>query len=143
MQVNPLDQLNDVVIPQSVSWWPLSYPMWGAICVLLTIFGATCWLLYRRQQFLKAKKEAVKLGHSQDNAQALHTILKRLVKHYYGDTAASRSGQEWLTLQARLTRVELTQQELDSLYAPTQDPALSDKLCRAINTFKVKERLDV
>ncbi|MEJ6473288.1 DUF4381 domain-containing protein [Pseudoalteromonas piscicida] len=143
MQVNPLDQLNDVVIPQSVSWWPLSYPMWGAIFVAVAIIVSACWLYYRRQQFLKAKKEAIKLSQVQENPQALHALLKRLVKHYYGDVAASRYGKEWLALQAKLTRVELTQQELDSLYAPTQAPELSNKLVRAISTFKVKERLDV
>lgn len=143
MQVNPLDQLNDVVIPQSVSWWPLSYPMWGVIVVVLALVACGVWLLYRRQQFLKAKKEAIRLSQSQDNPQILHTLLKRLVKHYYGEVAASRYGKEWLALQAKLTRVELTQQELDSLYAPTQTPELSKKLAQAINTFKVKERIDV
>lgn len=56
MQKNPLDGLHDVIAPTEVAWWPLA-PIWWLIIALvgsLLIIGLV--LLYKNQQFKKAKK---------------------------------------------------------------------------------------
>lgn len=140
MQADPLAQLNDVVVPQSVSWWPLSYPMWALIGSIVLLLVLIIRYIYQRHQLLRAKKHAIELCNSELSAQQLHLILKRLVKHYYGEQYASLSAESWLEFQANVTKATLTRQELDSLYSPSPSTTLQAKLITAIKTFKVKEK---
>ena len=140
MQADPLAQLNDVVVPQKRKLVATVYPMWALIGTIVLLLVFICRYFYLRQQHLRAKKHAVKLSTSAQSAQELHLILKRLVKHYYGEQYASLSAEPWLEFQAKVTKAALTRQELDSLYSPNPSATLQAKLITAIKTFNVKEK---
>ncbi|RZM77050.1 DUF4381 domain-containing protein [Pseudoalteromonas rubra] len=143
MMQNPLDALHDVIPPEQVSWWPLTPASWAVILIALLLVSAGIWLTVRHWQHNAAKREAIKLSqqHTQD-ALALHGILKRLTRHYYGTEQAAQPTAQWLRLLNKLTRQQFSQQDLSSLYSsqPTID---CSKLMAAIKTFKTKEAVHV
>ncbi|KZN44856.1 DUF4381 family protein [Pseudoalteromonas luteoviolacea] len=141
---SPLDALNDVLPPEQVAWWPLSLPTWALIllCVLLLIGLAV--FTYRRWQFGAAKREAIELSvQYQADPLALHSVLKRLTKHYYGNNLAAQSSANWCKTLNRLTKTNFQEQDIVSLYNPNSSSELLPKLLEAIKTYKIKERLDV
>ncbi|TMO57882.1 DUF4381 domain-containing protein [Pseudoalteromonas aurantia] len=144
MQVSPLDALHDVLPPSEVSWWPLSPMVWALLIITLLLLLLIGRCVYKAHCHKKAKKQAIE--HSQqhpDNAQALHIILKRLTKHYYGVAATTQSQTQWAHTLSRLSGLSFNEQELNSLYAPKPDSQLANKLTLAINKFKLKEKIDV
>lgn len=146
MQKNPLDGLHDVIAPTEVAWWPLA-PIWWLIIALagsLLIIGLV--LLYKNQQFKKAKKQAIKLSKtlSDDDAQELHIILKRLTRHYYSSQLASQPLAKWSESLSKLSGDNFSYDELMPLYQQQSNNAeLAAKLRSAISNFKLKEPINV
>ncbi|TMP39023.1 DUF4381 domain-containing protein [Pseudoalteromonas rubra] len=143
MMQNPLDALHDVLPPEQVSWWPLTPASWAVILIALLIVSVGIWLAVRHWQHNRAKREAIKLSqqHTQD-ALALHGILKRLTRHYYGSEQAAKPTAQWHKMLNQLTRQQFSEQDLNSLYSSTPTVACS-KLLAAIKTFKTKEAVHV
>ncbi|AOT07938.1 DUF4381 domain-containing protein [Pseudoalteromonas luteoviolacea] len=144
MTQSPLDALHDVMPPEQVSWWPLSMPMWALICVsIILLIALTVWL-YKNWQFGAAKREAIKLSqqHQQD-ALALHGIVKRLTKHYYGASVASQSSAAWCQTLNAISKAQFKEQDITSFYKPDNQNEHVEQLMMAIKTFKTKECLDV
>ncbi|MFC3034002.1 DUF4381 domain-containing protein [Pseudoalteromonas fenneropenaei] len=148
MQSSPLDALHDVLPPEQVSWWPLSPIAWLIVVAVLLLLGLTAWWLIRRYRFTAAKREAIKASTQLDNALALHTLLKRLTKHYYGIHYASQSQAQWQKILNHLAKADFSHNELQQLYSPSGAECLNAKLKLAIKHFKphdkrLKEVLDV
>ncbi|CAM3879868.1 MULTISPECIES: DUF4381 domain-containing protein [Pseudoalteromonas] len=145
MQTSPLDGLHDVIVPTQVSWWPLAPIWWVIIAILLLTISFTGYKLYQTYQFKKAKRHAVLLSNQyDDDAQQLHILIKRLVLHYYGQSAASQGTKQWCKTINKLTGQQFTEGELMSLYqANSEQSALANKLKLAISQFKLKEPLNV
>ncbi|MFY8298045.1 DUF4381 domain-containing protein [Pseudoalteromonas sp. SS15] len=144
MQASPLDALHDVLPPEQVAWWPLSLPTWAVIITSLILLITLGMWLYKRQQFLKAKKAAIELAKQQsDDAQQLHIILKRLVKHYYGAPLTSLPTKKWQSILNTLSGEQFSEQALHSLYGPENNPELAKQLFNAIKNLKLKEAIDV
>ncbi|KAF7775051.1 hypothetical protein PCIT_a1147 [Pseudoalteromonas citrea] len=144
MQASPLDALHDVLPPSEVSWWPLSPMVWAVALSTLILVLIICRYAYKAHCHKKAKKQAILQSQQHpNNAQALHIILKRLTKHYYGVAATTQSQNQWAHTLSRLSGLSFNEQELNSLYAPTPDSQLADKLTLAINKFKLKETINV
>jgi hypothetical protein len=144
MQASPLDALHDVLPPSEVSWWPLSPMLWVLLITTLLLLFIVSRYIYKAHCHKKAKKQAIL--HSQQcthDAQALHIILKRLTKHYYGVAATTQSQTQWANTLSRLSGQSFNAQELNSLYSPSPDSQLASKLVIAISQFKLKEALDV
>lgn len=145
MQTTPLDGLHDVIAPNQVNWWPLAPAWWVLIALfLITIIGLG-YYLYKRSQFSKAKRHAIKLSQQLgDDPQQLHILIKRLVLHYYNPQAASSETKTWCQTLTTLSAIEFTEQELLSLYqVDNSSSALADKFRVAIKQFKLKEPLNV
>ncbi|WP_462179619.1 DUF4381 domain-containing protein [Pseudoalteromonas gelatinilytica] len=146
MQKNPLDGLHDVIAPTEVAWWPLA-PIWWLIIALvgsLLIIGLV--LLYKNQQFKKAKKQAIKLSKtlSDEDTQELHIILKRLTRHYYNSQLASQPLAKWSESLSKLSGDSFSYDELMPLYQQHSNNAeLGAKLRSAISNFKLKEPINV
>jgi len=145
MQTSPLDGLHDVIAPTQVSWWPLAPAWWvliGILVIATTCFG---YYLYKRSEFTKAKRHAIKLSQQfTDDPKQLHILIKRLVLHYYQPQVASSDTKVWCKTLTTLSGIEFTEQELLSLYQADNSPsALADKFCLAIKQFKLKEPLNV
>lgn len=145
MQTSPLAGLHDVIVPNHVSWWPLAPIWWVIIATLLLAIGYISYTLYQAYQFKKAKRHAISLSeqHAED-AQQLHILIKRLVLHYYAQSAASQGTKQWCNTLNKLTGQQFTELELMSLYQPqSNQTALANKLKLAIAQFKLKEPLNV
>ncbi|MGO2127766.1 MAG: DUF4381 domain-containing protein [Pseudoalteromonas prydzensis] len=145
MQTSPLAGLHDVIVPSHVSWWPLAPIWWVIIATLLLAIGYISYTLYQAWQFKKAKRHAISLSeqHAED-AQQLHILIKRLVLHYYAQSAASQGTKQWCNTLNKLTGQQFTELELMSLYQPqSNQTALANKLKLAIAQFKLKEPLNV
>lgn len=144
MNQSPLDALHDVMPPEQVSWWPLSLPMWALICVSIIVIVALAVWLYKNWQFGAAKREAIQLSqqHQQD-ALALHGIVKRLAKHYYGTSAAAQSSATWCQTLNAVSKAQFKEQDITALYKSDNNNEQIEQLMMAIKTFKTKERLDV
>lgn len=145
MQTSPLDGLHDVIVPSQVSWWPLAPIWWVIIATLLLAIGYLSYTLYRAYQFKKAKRHAILLSNQyDDDAQQLHILIKRLVLHYYAQSAASQGTKQWCNTLNKLTGQQFTELELMSLYQEQiNQTALATKLKLAIAQFKLKEPLNV
>ena len=144
MQASPLDALHDVIPPEQVAWWPLSLPTWGVIIVTVILIILLSVLIYKHLKFTKAKKAAIELAKRQgDNAQQLHIILKRLVKHYYGASLTSQPMNQWLSTLSTLSGEVISKQALENLYGPHNDPELAKQLMTAIQKLKLKEAVNV
>ncbi|MEH6393437.1 DUF4381 domain-containing protein [Pseudoalteromonas sp.] len=145
MQTSPLDGLHDVIVPSQVSWWPLAPIWWVIIGTLLLAIGYLSYRLYQAYQFKKAKRHAVLLSEQyNDDAPQLHILIKRLVLHYYAQSAASQGTKQWCNTLNKLTGQQFTERELMSLYQPqSNQTALANKLKLAIAQFKLKEPLNV
>ena len=145
MQTSPLDGLHDVIVPSQVSWWPLAPIWWVIIAILLLAIGYLSYTLYQAYQFKKAKRHAILLSNQyDDDAQQLHILIKRLVLHYYTQSAASQGTKQWCNTLNKLTGQQFTELELMSLYQEqSNQTALATKLKLAIAQFKLKEPLNV
>lgn len=145
MQTSPLAGLHDVIVPSQVSWWPLAPIWWVIITTLLLAIGYLSYTLYRAYQFKKAKRHAILLSNQyDDDAQQLHILIKRLVLHYYAQSAASQGTKQWCNTLNKLTGQQFTELELMSLYQEqSNQTALATKLKLAIAQFKLKEPLNV
>jgi len=150
----PLDNLHDVIAPATVSWWPLSVPAFTLIAMLITFIIAAIYVCYKRYQLAKAKRQALLeskayFTSNYANTQALHLILKRLVKHYYGIEAANQFGEKWQEVVLKTTKTKLSNEELSRLYQGESDESdesissFHQKLVKAIKQFKVKGALNV
>ncbi|CCQ12471.1 putative orphan protein [Pseudoalteromonas luteoviolacea B = ATCC 29581] len=142
MQSSPLAALKDVIPPSEVSWWPLSVLAWATLIgILIFIILVTFWL-YRRHQFGLAKREAIELAkESQNDALILHSLLKRLMKHYYGAEFTTLPSPQWTDALEHLTKQRFTLDEINSLYSSTPDAELNQKLMAAIKRFKLRDSL--
>ncbi|WP_339510343.1 DUF4381 domain-containing protein [Pseudomonas sp. RL_15y_Pfl2_60] len=115
--MNPLDQLEPLIAPQAVSWWPPAPGWW---LLLLLALAALTWAIraYRRRTpRLKKKRTDSSLDPVRLAAltelnqlqkpyygvaagpwlQQLNGVLKRLCRHRYPDSNSHvLSGREWL-----------------------------------------------
>lgn len=141
MPSSPLDALKDVIPPTEVSWWPLSYAAWGLIVATLLVLTLIILFIVKRQRHSRAKREATQLAKLAESSLSLHTLLKRLVKHYYGVEMASLPQKQWLHILNTVSNVTFTSEELQTIYSPNGAEALFDKFSQAITTFKTREKL--
>jgi len=104
--MNPLDQLRDIHLPDSVQWWPLAIGWWLVIGLLLAVILWFVWHLKR------GKKQRLLVNHAmqsidvleadtelgdQEWLQALSALLRRIVINLHGRKAtAGLVGKQWL-----------------------------------------------
>ncbi|WP_119274148.1 DUF4381 domain-containing protein [Taklimakanibacter deserti] len=107
-----LEKLNDIVVPEPVSWLPQT---WGWLALALLLLALIAWGLLRRHQRYVAnryRREALAdlgsieatLGTAETRAEAIAGIaelLKRVaLKGWPRTTTASLSGKAWLAFLA-------------------------------------------
>jgi hypothetical protein len=104
--IDPLQQLRDVHLPEAVSAWPPAYGWWllaTAIVILLSIIVRYVWAAYQRRAFLRESiiiLQAMPLKKGLTPSQKLHhcnDVLKRCAIELYPlDNVATLSGEQWL-----------------------------------------------
>jgi len=148
-QASPLDQLADIHLPDSVSWWPLAPGWWILLAlIIVTAIGFFIWRLRKQQNHYRVIAQHQLAGIYADyqqtqNAaaylQALSLLLRRTALTAYPHSFnASIKGTDWLswldavcpTLNENFSG-ELGQSLLSSAYQkdPQIDAASLQQLC--------------
>ena len=97
-----LQNLNDIVVPGAVPWWPLApgwYVLAGVTLVVLTILLARWWRQWQRDAYRRQalnELAAIRAGTQAASARALPELLKRTALSAWprGEVAAL-SGPDW------------------------------------------------
>lgn len=118
---NPLAELADIIEPELNLPFQLAPGWWLLIILLLLLSGVLIVWLFRRWQFLAARREALLLLKQTDltrNSAAadINLLLKRLLLHYSpAHPALTASGQQWQ---------QFLQQQLPDISLPDLTPLL-------------------
>ncbi len=134
---DPMAAFKDLQMPDPVSWWPLAWGWWILTTLVLLLLIAAGIYVYRRQQRLKAKKQAIYLIENLAEGSSpieLNTLLKQAFLSYYPRAqVASLSGQAWFDfLSTQLQPSEQTEFEplktfCYNLYQPGKSVTNQDK----------------
>ena len=115
---DPLAQLRDIHLPQSVSWWPPAPGWWLLAIILLLALGLTArWLWLRHKRGAYKRTAVAELEYllanwhtSRDTAvflQGLNALLKRVALHSYpGTDVAALNGAPWTEFLDRQWRAD-------------------------------------
>jgi hypothetical protein len=107
MPQDPLAQLRDIHLPQSVSWWPPAPGWWLLAILLLLALGVTArwmWLRYQRGAYRRAgvaelEQLLANWRTSSDTGaflQQLNALLKRVALYSFpGADVAAMNGAGW------------------------------------------------
>lgn len=106
MQQNPLSQLNDIIAPEPIGWWPLHWGWYVIILSFMAILVLTGIYIYKRVQLNKPKKQTLLLlralhqePHPQKTVREINEILKRAMLAYVSrEKVASLSGKQWVSV---------------------------------------------
>jgi len=111
-----LDQLRDIHMPESISWWPPA-PGWWMLLGIMLLAVAGFWLLRRFRQRNAWRREALAqltVLHNQLRSEEcqpqqvvseLSVLLRRVaVSLFPREESASLSGEEWLAFLERQCR---------------------------------------
>ncbi|MCP4048629.1 MAG: DUF4381 domain-containing protein [Gammaproteobacteria bacterium] len=123
-----LENLNDIVMPASVGWWPLAdgwYVLAGIVFILLTWFifkSVRNWKAnaYRRSALLELRSLTENAENRADHGTGLRklpALLKRTaLSAYPRETVARLSGEDWLLfLNSKVKKPSFTQNTFDTL----------------------------
>lgn len=97
-----LQNLNDIVMPTPVSWWPLA-PGWYVVAALimavLLVLGMRRWKRWRQNRYRgQALRELARMrqGMERDDLQGLPELLKRAaLSAWPRNTVAALVGPDW------------------------------------------------
>ena len=139
--MNPLDQLEPLIDPAPIAFWPPAPGWWLLLLVIVLLIAVACWL-YRRQQkrpktleqtsqdplrqaALKELAQLQKPYHGQPAGpwlQQLNALLKRLCREHYPESGSHLlSSRAWLAfLDTRCPAAGLTRWMVlvDGAYKP-------------------------
>ncbi|MDC0601851.1 DUF4381 domain-containing protein [Aliiglaciecola sp.] len=152
--MNPLDQLKDIHLPQTVSPWPLAWGWWVLIVIALGLLILGVLWIRRYVTIRKVKKAALlelsQYDTSEPSIQAkVNGLLKRVCMHYYPDISiASMHGSDWtefLTTQLPVNHQSTFKQDFEKLQAGLYCAATQrqDIPCVALATLWIETCLPV
>ncbi|HEY9017956.1 DUF4381 domain-containing protein [Thiomicrospira sp.] len=134
MNPEALQQLEDIIIPPAIGWWPLASSVWISLISLLGLVVALVWYfrqrhkqrLYRRL----AKQELQQINQFDDQTFLIqiNQLLKQVAITTYGrQTCAHLDQQAWLDfLQSKAQFIKMPKAfELINQRYQMQRPALS------------------
>ncbi|MGM0416201.1 MAG: DUF4381 domain-containing protein [Thermodesulfobacteriota bacterium] len=100
---DPLAQLRDIHIPDSVSWWPLAPAWWGlGAVIVMALVLVWLWRRKRRQRYYQrvALRHLERLEEQYQSdpetlVRELSVLLRRVANLHYPDSVGL-AGREWL-----------------------------------------------
>ena len=97
-----LQNLNDIVVPAPVGWWPLApgwYLLGAVLLVLLVILGIRQWRSWRQNRYRRAALEelrSIREKPEMRRLEGLPTLLKRTaLSRWPREHVAALSGDDW------------------------------------------------
>ncbi|RUO77180.1 DUF4381 domain-containing protein [Idiomarina seosinensis] len=99
MQQASLQQLNDIVEPQSASWWPPAWPLIIIAVVTLIALLLTAIAVWRHYRSTRPQRIALSYLNAlqRPSASDITLLCKQVALAYYSrQTVASLNGEQWL-----------------------------------------------
>ncbi len=96
--MNPLDQLKDIHLPADVSLWPLAWPWW-ALIILLVILPVLAIYLRRKNRWRRQALQQlnnIETTNKNNCIQQCNRLLKQVALYRFGQSCAALSGKPWL-----------------------------------------------
>lgn len=135
-----LSKLNDIAIPEAVSWWPLATGVWAVIVGVLGITIGLIWYYWVRYQNNRYRREAEKALQESlqnktliaDKVLTVNQLLKQVaITHYGRSKVAHLSGENWVHfLQETALYIKQPEALLHTLqlgYLPSQSQQTSSE----------------
>jgi len=143
--MNPLDQLKDIHLPADVSLWPLAWPWWLLIILLVLLPVLVIYLRRKnrwRKQALRQLKN-IEITNKNICIQQCNRLLKQVALFRYGQACASLSGEPWLEfLDSKVNNAIFMPEHLEFASAVDRLDSSMDpqSLKRAVATWIRKHR---
>lgn len=105
MKPDVLSQLNDIVVPNAVGWWPPSQTLVGLIVGLGGILIGISWYLWKQRRLNRYRSQAMGLLNTalaqaqtpHQKIQITNQLLKQVaITHYGRSQVAALNGQAWV-----------------------------------------------
>lgn len=149
-------ELEDIIIPIGISWWPLATGWWILITSVIIITVATIFIRLRYQKKWRYRKQALKLleqeyqkwrqqpENMQGSSQAICALLKRTAMSAYPKQTEALFGSKWLTfLNEQTTKKVFSDEVADILCRKQYQTNIDidiDKLYRSCKQWIKKHR---
>ena len=93
-----LSLLQDIVVPEPVSWWPLAPALWAVLAVIFLCAVAAGWFAWRRWKTNAYRRAALReLESLSDDASGVPALLKRTALAVWPRSViAGLSGDRWI-----------------------------------------------
>ena len=93
-----LDLLEDIVVPDPVSWWPLAPAWWVLIAIVVLASACGGWFAYRRWKANAYRRAALReLEALGDGATGIPALMKRVALAVWPRSEiAGLSGERWI-----------------------------------------------
>lgn len=144
MMGDPLDLLEDIIVPDPIGWWPLSPSIWVTFFMVLAVLVGLIWYFWQRHKKAAYRRYALTqmAEFNQLNDLELLNQLNRLLKQVaittYGRTqCGGLNHQAWLTfLRQKASFIEQPQalKKLEQRYQ-SQPPELTPQEREALIFF--------
>lgn len=107
-KVDPLAQLKDIHLPESIGWWPLAAGWYVAIGLFCVFVASLCYWFYKKRRDAQAKNQALRLllqyteRYERERNAAMtcaqvSELLKRVALAYFPrHDIASLHGEAWI-----------------------------------------------
>lgn len=107
-KTEPLAQLRDIHLPESIGWWPLAPGWYGLMVLVVVLMIGFAYFLYKKHVHALPKKQALGLlkiykeqydkdKNTQLASARISELLKRVALVYYPRAeVASMHGEAWL-----------------------------------------------
>ncbi|UQB42211.1 DUF4381 domain-containing protein [Thiomicrospira microaerophila] len=144
MMGDPLDLLEDIIVPEPIGWWPLASSVWVTLFILLGVLIGLVWYFWQRHKKAAYRRYAIDqltgLSQLDDTSllNQLNALLKQVAMTTYGRASCSGlNHQAWLRfLHQKASFVEQPKalEKLEQRYQ-AQPPALSSQEREALIYF--------
>jgi hypothetical protein len=133
--MNPLDQLADILPPDTVSIWPLAWGYWLVLVIIIVLIGFGIFGLVQYRNKRRAKREALKSLAVLDTANEyyahkIQVLMKTLCTHYLPMLSSTQMhGEEWKSLVVSIYQGKETSrlsQVIDSIYQTLYYPKIKN-----------------
>ncbi|WP_044412327.1 DUF4381 domain-containing protein [Thiomicrospira microaerophila] len=132
MMGDPLDLLEDIILPEPIGLWPLASSVWVTLFIVLAVLIGLIWYFWQRHKKAAYRREAI--ANLSDLAQRddteflsqLNALLKQVAITTYGRAACGGlNNQAWLAfLKSKAAFIEHPNalQKLEQRYQAQPNP---------------------
>ena len=135
-----LSLLEDIVVPEPVSWWPLAPAWWVLFAAIALAAIAAGWIGWRRWRVNAYRRAAMKeLEALDENAAGVPALLKRVaLASWPRSEVASLAGDRWISFLRDASPGSFDSQTADDLLAIDYGSAelAADRQKQLINSAK-------